>query len=80
MRGMRAIVVDDEKWEWSLRKEPDWSEYTPCDERTISLYGPDGYLRRVHFDYDTTPVTPDIVADFIRKIREDWPSPKGLKR
>lgn len=76
---MREIIVDGEKWKWSARKSPDWSEWTPAlSECDLTLQGPDGYRRT--FEVDEKIVTPSFVADFIRKLlREDrWPSDPGV--
>lgn len=70
---MRIIIVDGEKWKWSVRKEKDYSEYTPCDERTMTLQGPDGYRRSFHLDFDTDAVTPSRVVEIIREKKKTWP-------
>jgi len=70
---MRRITIAGEKWWWAVRKEPDYSEYTPCNLRTMTLQGPDGYRRSFTLDYDTSPVTPSKVANIIREKKATWP-------
>lgn len=72
-KAVRAIVVDGENWKWSVHKKPDCSEYTPCDERTMTLHGPDGYRRTFHLDFDTDAITPARVAEIVREKKKTWP-------
>jgi len=69
----RKIVVDGETWKWAVKKEADWSEMTPCDTRTLTLQGPDGYRKEhdVPYAVGVAGVTPSFVAEFIRKLKAE---------
>ena len=69
-------MVDGERWRRALRKEADFSEWTPCDACTMTLQGPDGYRRSFTLDFngnDNDPVTPGRVAEIIREKKKTWP-------